>query len=242
LAQSPCLSQGTDLDGERDRSIRLVVPWVVGDVFVGDIDWEAVSRALAGRGWSRLSRAVDPDVLTELETAAPRRWAALPHTEGSAGVRQAGRSCHSDIASAAGAVRALATAIRDGIERSRGAAELPAFNHAEWCQPDNGRMFITPHRDPQRASGVIAIVTLRGRVLFRIWDIDGTNADAERHPEMAEQWQTAGGDVVLMRGGGWPTPAARCPIHEAQQAAGERMTLTLRHNTGGFGADYFAET
>jgi len=45
---------------------------------------------------------------------------------------------------------------------------------------------------------------------------------------------------VLLRGGGWPTPTSRCPIHEAQSpAAGERVTLTLRHNKGGYGADYF---
>jgi hypothetical protein len=71
-----------------------------------------------------------------------------------------------------------------------------------------------PHRDPDTACGVIAIVTIRGQALFRAWDTDDGLVDAQRRPELADQCETSDGDLVLLRGGGWPTPASRCPIHE----------------------------
>jgi len=48
------------------------------------------------------------------------------------------------------------------------------------------------------------------------------------------------GDLVLMQSGGWPRPDDRCPIHAVDSPpSGSRLTLTLRHNKGGYGADYF---
>jgi hypothetical protein len=141
-----------------------------------------------------------------------------------------------------GTVAKLAEAIRVGLDGAcKGdVAPLPAFNHAEWCRAERGQKFITPHRDPHTAGGVIAVLTIRGQAPFRVWEIDGSHADAERHPELATSWVTADRDLVLLRGGGWPTPQSTCPIHEAQTPmSGERMTLTLRHNKGGYGADYF---
>ena len=91
-------------------------------------------------------------------------------------------------------------------------------------------MFIGRHCDPPSADGVIAVLTIRGRAAFRVWDEAG-----------AHEWDTDDGDLVLMRGGDWPTAGARCPLHEAASPlVGDRVTLTLRHNKAGFGADYFA--
>jgi hypothetical protein len=87
------------------------------------------------------------------------------------------------------------------------------------------------------------VLTIRGRAPFRVWDGEGKLAEAQRHPERATEWDTEAGDLVLLCGRGWPTPTSRCPIHEARSpAAGERVTLTLRHNTGGYGADYFPKS
>lgn len=140
-------------------------------------------------------------------------------------------------------VGGFARAIREGIDSGAmtGLPPLPAFNHAEWCRAERGQKFITPHRDPPMAGGVIAVLTTRGRASFRVWDMNRSSADAACQPELAEEWETNDGDLVLLRGGGWPTPTSRCPIHEAQSPlGGDRVTLTLRHNKGGYGADYFS--
>jgi hypothetical protein len=198
---------------------------------------------LDARGWARVKGAVEPSVSAALEDAAPGPWTSLPETEGSAGVRQAGRVCHSDVDGAADVVRSFAELIREGIDCA-GVPEvpsLPAFNHAEWCRAEQGQKYITPHRDPATAGGVIAVLTIRGRALFRVWDIEAKLADAQCQPELAETWETCDGDLVLLRGGGWPSSTSRCPIHEAQSPAnGDRVTLTLRHNKGGYGSDYFS--
>lgn len=49
------------------------------------------------------------------------------------------------------------------------------------------------------------------------------------------------GDLVLLCGNGWPEDDIRCLIHSVGSLVGrDRMILTLRHNKGGAGADYFA--
>lgn len=212
-------------------------------VSLDNIEWNDVVDQLASLGWSRLVRAVDSHQLLEaLERAAPGPWSSLPGTEGSAGVRQAGLTAHSDVDDAADVVRSLADEIKAGIDSADDAvAPLPAFNHAEWCGAERGEKFITPHRDPEAAGGVIAVLTIRGRAVFRIWEFTGPLADAQAHPELATAWESEDGDLVLMRGGGWPLPDSRCPIHEAESPLErDRITLTLRHNKGGYGADYFS--
>jgi hypothetical protein len=212
-------------------------------VDLSGIDWAEVVDQLTSRGWARLRGAVVHDALEALEHAAPGPWSSLPETEGSAGVRQAGLACHSAVDEAADGVRSLAEGICAGIESAviPGVALLPVFNHAEWCRAEKGQKFITPHRDPDSAGGVIAILTIHGRAVFRVWDLDGSLADAQGHPEFATAWETEHGDLVLMRGGGWPLPTSMCPIHEAESPReGDRVTLTLRHNKGGYGSDYFS--
>jgi hypothetical protein len=209
---------------------------------LSDIDWAEVADQLTSRGWARLRGAVAPDALEALEHAAASPWSTLPETEGSAGVRQAGVACHSSVDAAPDGVRSLAEEICEGIDGAvaPGVAPLPVFNHAEWCRAEGGQKYITPHRDPDTAGGVIAVLTIHGRAVFRVWELDGSLADAQSHPELAAAWETEEGDLVLMRGGGWPLPASRCPIHEAESPPeGDRVTVTLRHNKRGYGSDYF---
>jgi hypothetical protein len=206
------------------------------------VNWDKVVRDLSDLGWCRLQEVVSSPLASALEDAAPGPWRPAPPIEGPARVRQAGEACHSDVDGAAAPVRELAAAICAGVDAAGepGTSALPPFNHAEWSRPHRGQMLITAHRDPPVAGGVIVVVTLRGQATFRVWDLDGDLLAAQAHPELAREWETLDGDIVLLRGGGWPFPAARCPIHEAQApVTGERVTLTLRHNKGGFGADYF---
>jgi hypothetical protein len=212
-------------------------------VDLSDIGWAEVVDQLTSRGWARLREAVAPDALEALEHAAPEPWSSLPATEGSAGVHQAGLVCHSSVDEAADGVRSLAEEICAGIDGLDipCIAPVPMFNHAEWCRAERGEKFITPHRDPETAGGVIAVLTIHGRAVFRVWDLDRSLADAQSHPELAATWETEDGDVVLMQGGGWPSPTSRCPIHEAESPLeGDRITLTLRHNKGGYSSDYFS--
>lgn len=206
---------------------------------LADTDWADVAAELRGRGWSRLTAALDPATCTALEDAATGPWSSLPEVEG-AGVRQAGRTAHAPVASSAPAVRRLAAAIRTGFDATGSTPPLPEFNHVQWGRPDRGRMFITAHRDPVTAGGIVAIATLRGRAAFRAWEHDGPRSAVEQRPEVATEWETGPGDLVLLRGGDWPFDGARCPLHEADDPrAGERVTLQLRHNVGGYGAPYF---
>ena len=202
-----------------------------------------MSAAVRRRDSAALAAAVASDGLETLERAAPGPWTSLPETEGSAGVRQAGVACHSSVDAAPAGVRSLAEEICAGIDGAvtHGVGPLPAFNHAEWCRAEGGQKYITPHRDPDTAGGVIAVLTVHGRAVFRVWELDGSIADARSHPERASAWETEDGDLVLMRGRGWPLPTSKCPIHEAESPReGDRVTLTLRHNTRGYGSDYFA--
>jgi hypothetical protein len=211
-------------------------------VDLGGIEWDVVVRDIVTRGWARVARAVARGDCAALEHAARGPWISLPETEGGAGVRQAGLACHSGVDRADEAVWSFAAAILAGIDGAGvpGVPSLPAFNHAQWCRAERGQNSISPHRDPDTAGGVIAILTIRGCAPFQVWDIEGNLAEAQRHPELATGWDTSDGDLVLLRGGGWPTSSAKCPIHEARSPRdGDRVTLTLRSNKNGYGSDYF---
>jgi hypothetical protein len=97
--------------------------------------------------------------------------------------------------------------------------------------PEMGHHFITAHWDLPGVGGVIAIVNLEGVARFRVWPDEGE----------ANEWQTAPGDLVLLRGRDWPSEGALCPRHEAEPPpTGGRSILTYRFNRGGPGADYFS--
>jgi hypothetical protein len=213
-------------------------------VGLAEVDWGTVVAGLAGQGWVRLAGIVTPKLCDRLIDAAPGTWSPVPEHEpgGSIHVCQAGLSCNADIALANHSVRSFANSICDGINAARAdASSLPSFNHAQWGQSNNGVHFITPHRDPPGAGGVIAIATLRGRAPFYVWD-DEDDLPSWRHQRgVAHSWQTGDGDLVLLKGAGWPTERSRCPVHEVESPeSGDRVTLTLRHNRDGYGADYFA--
>lgn len=210
------------------------------------VDWSEVVSALAGRGWIRLVSAVDGRLRTELGEAVLGAPSPLPKTgSDDQGVRFGGLSSHESVAASAPVVQAFALSLADGINSAIGAETppIPHFNHAEWATttPD-GIGFITPHRDPPTALGVVAITTLEGAARFCVWDDDATDLAPARHrEEMAHQWDTGDGDVVILRCEAWPSAEARSPVHEARSPyAGRRRTLTLRHNGNGYGSDYFA--
>ncbi|HEV2071731.1 MAG TPA: hypothetical protein VGR26_18255 [Acidimicrobiales bacterium] len=208
-----------------------------------NLGWSEVVDQLMSRGWVRLRGAVSSDASEALEHAGPGPWHSLPETEGSAGVRQAGLACHSAVDQAPDVVRLLCGEIKSGVDSATGTsvAYLPAFNHAEWCRAESGEKFITAHRDPDTAGGLIAVLTARGRAVFRIWDWDGPSREVHNNLDRATEWESDDGDLVLMTGGGWPLATSRCPVHEVESpASGDRVTLTLRHNKGGYGADYFS--
>lgn len=97
--------------------------------------------------------------------------------------------------------------------------------------PEMGHHFITAHRDPPGVGGVIAIITLEGVARFRVWSEE----------DQAGEWDTAPGDLVLLRGTGWPSESALCPRHEVEPPRTcSRSILTYRFNRGGPGADYFS--
>jgi hypothetical protein len=226
----------------------LTVEWTLsmGDSEIGyqsgleSVDWRAVLVGLRGPGWARLPAALAPGICGRLIEAAPGGWASLPETEGG-GVRQGGLSCHAEISPGSPTVGVFAESICAAINtvRSAEALAVPLFNHAQWTRSNGGIGFITAHRDPPIAAGIIAIATLRGRAVFRVWD-DNPNSPGA-HPLAPRQWDTGDGDLVLLRGGGWPVEDARCPRHEAESpVCGERITLTLRHNKRGYGSAYFS--
>jgi hypothetical protein len=154
----------------------------------------------------------------------------VPEPEQIGDMRQRGLRAGLVFDACAAPVRDLGETIRSSLNGSlpAGTAPIPAFNTVTWGQTDGGISYISRHRDPPTAGGVIVVATLAGRAVFRIW----------RDTEPAE-WETADGDVVIIRGTGWPTSEWRCPVHEARSHDDARRTLTFRHNIRGPGADYF---
>lgn len=223
-----CTTGARGCDGRRDPGAvvsRCGVPWIGPR----SVEWSQATTALSERGWLRLERALDIRRCQQLSGAAPSTWAPLPEVEG--GVRQGGLSCGVFFRDAATAVQEFGREVCDSLSGvSRAVPPVPLFNEVQWGRSRQGVGFITRHRDPPGAGGIIVIVTLTGNAVFRVWeDGDGT------------EWLTEDGDVVLLRGHRWPTEDSMCPLHEVESpCAGERITMTLRHNAAGEGADYFA--
>jgi hypothetical protein len=208
------------------------------------VDWSTVVATLAERGWVRLARAADEPLRTQLREAALRGPEPRPKSGGDGHVQLGGLSAHEALATTATIVQRFAQSLTDGINGALSSRTLPIphFNHAEWATttPD-GVGFITPHRDPPSALGVVAITTLEGVARFCVWDDDATDLRPAQHrDDTAHQWDTGDGDLVILRCDGWPSADARSPVHEVRSPpAGGRRTLTLRHNRNGYGADYF---
>ena len=210
-----------------------------------DVDWATAAKALTLDGWVRLPGAVDGRSCARFLAAAPTPWIELESIEGRT-VRQVGLHSGAYFDRASPEVQALGLAIVAGLDTHRNGDRppppppppVPDFNEVEWSRSADGVGYITAHRDPPAVGGVIAIVTLSGTTRFRLWpdDVD-PRQDPDAPPPV--EWDTGDGDLVLLRGTGWPHADARCLVHEVDSpASGERAVLTLRHNRGG--ADYFA--
>ena len=206
-----------------------------------DVDWATAAHELAAEGWVRLPGVIDGRSCARLLAAAPTPWLELESVEGRP-VRQAGLHSGRVFDRSSPDVQDLGNAIVAALDeqlRNTSTPPVPAFNEVEWSRSVDGVGYITAHRDPVGVGGVIAIVTLSGCSAFRLWpgDLDPRH-DPDAPP--AVEWETGDGDLVLLRGSGWPSPEARCLVHEVDSpSAGERAVLTFRHNRGGPGADYF---
>ena len=193
------------------------------------VDWTGAATSLIDNGWIRLAGAVRGRTCARLIEAAPGEWAPLPEVE--MDVHQGGFSCGVFFDRAASEVQEFGRTVCDSLTKARpDLPAVPCFNEVQWGRSHDGVGYITAHRDPPGAGGVIAIVTLRGRAVFRVWQ-----------GSRPTEWETADGDLVILRGNGWPSESSLCPVHEAESPrVGDRMTMTLRHNTRGPGGDYFA--
>jgi hypothetical protein len=195
------------------------------------IEWTEAIGAVVGRGHARLARTVSADVCADLVAAAPSTWAPEPEVIGE--VRQQKVSTGTYLYRAPEPVRRFAADLVNTLNGSRAGdvPPIPAFHEARWSRSRPGTGYaISAHRDPPLCGGMLAIVTLFGAARFRLGAGSG-----------AVEWTTGDGDLLLLRGNGWPTDDAVCPVHEVDLPVdGDRMTLTFRHNRGGTGADYFA--
>lgn len=143
-------------------------------------------------------------------------------------MRQGGFTAHADLAVADTSVIALGRELIDSLDCVvAGGTPLPPFNEASWTLYPRGSGHITAHRDPAAFTGVIAVTTLCGSATFRV-------SNGRNHAE----WQTTPGDVVILGTRGCPgCPSG--PVHEVDPpAGGERLIMTLRHNSRGPGGGY----
>ena len=204
-------------------------------------NWASVSESLANFGSARLKGALGSDLVQHLIGTERPPWHPLPGDEGV--VHQSGFGSYMVLADAAPLVRGLGESIvRELTDAARQSLPaIPEFNEVSWTLYPAGTGHITTHRDPGAYGGIVAIATLLGRATFRIWsgEVLGTPADVLVGDIPPTQWDAAAGDLILLRGNGWPTPTARCPMHEADTPPdGERIIVTFRHNTRGAGAGY----
>jgi hypothetical protein len=208
------------------------------------MDWACVGEALVDRGSVYLRDAVDADLVQLLIDAAQPPWHALPTAEGP--VRQHGFASYQVLAEAEPAVRQFGADIVGELTTVASPLPLavPSFNEVSWKRYPAQTGHITAHRDPAPFDGIIAIATLSGTAAFRVWggSVLGTPAEVVARGVTPTRWSMAAGDLVLLRGNGWPVPNARCPMHEADAPPnGERMIVTFRHNTRGAGTGYDPE-
>lgn len=188
-------------------------------------DWEKVGRSLSTFGWVCLSRAIPVKELRPLIEARPSPWHALLKEEGV--VRQGGFGAHADLAVTAPSVRTLAQDLVSSLDAVVNTAPIPAFNEVSWTLYPEGSGHITAHRDPAVFTGVIAVATLSGSAKFRV-------SNGSDHAE----WDTEPGDIVILGTQAWPGEFSG-PVHEVDPPEnGDRLIMTLRHNSRGAGGGY----
>lgn len=193
------------------------------------VDWAAIATALSEGGWARLAAGLGPEAVKTLRFARRPAWHALPEQEGV--VRQQGTGSYVPMADCDDGVKEigdeLVAALSSAVEPC-GLPPIPKFNEATWTLYPGGTGHITAHRDPPAYGGVIAVFTLYGEAPFRIV--------CDLRPV---EWKTQSGDVVVLRGNGWPAPQFRCPVHAVEAPTDrDRMIMTMRFNTRGAGGGY----
>ena len=193
------------------------------------LDWDRAVADLAGRGWTLLEDAVRSRQIDLLGAPDDSRWRLL-EDEGVA--RQHGFGAYLAFETAPPAVRQVGSAIILGLSKAAQRLGLPDpsdFNEATWTRYPQQDGRITKHRDFPEYGGVIAVFTLRGSAIFRVFE-----SDAE-----VVEWPTIPGHVVVLRGAGWPSGAHRCPPHAVDAPPeGERVIMTLRSNSNGPGSGH----
>ncbi|WP_020575377.1 hypothetical protein [Actinopolymorpha alba] len=191
----------------------------------------AAITSLTGPGWFHAEGALTREWVDDLEQSHPESWHPLQEDEG--GIRQFGFGAYLPMAECSNAVVNVATKLVSQLSSSAetmGFPSIPFFNEVTWTRYPEGKGHITAHRDPPGAGGVIAVFTLEGRATFRVED--GSHSG---------EWPVVSGDLVILRGRGWPTPDAMCPVHAVDPPMGRsRMIMTMRFNVGGAGAPYFS--
>lgn len=194
-----------------------------------NIDYDQAVSDLAACGWARAPHALAASAADLLAEDNGRTW-TVAGDEGV--VRQHVIDSYAPYAEALPVVRAVGDQLIAGLSAAaskRAWPLLPAFNEASWGRYPAGIGHITAHRDPGAYGGIIAVFTLAGGATFRAWSAEG----------QVTEWQTAPGQLVVLRGVGWPEPDSHCPLHEVDPpVGGERRIMTLRHNLGGAGAGY----
>ncbi len=183
--------------------------------------WLRVAEQLAGRGWSRTRVDGRHDI------GKPPRLAWRPIAPGSPTLQQ-GQGAHSALAAAPDAVRGFAAWLDGELVAAAtglGLEAPPAFNEVSWSRYPASRGRLAMHLDPADFVGVIAIVTLEGNARFEIESVvDGS----------FERWTTRPGDLVLLRGAGWPGESDGRPRHGAgPPVGGPRRIVNFRTNVNG---------
>jgi hypothetical protein len=203
--------------------------------FLDAVDWCSTVRCVMYDGWCRVPDAISARQAVRLVNAAPQPWHPLPRNEGG-NVYQEGFAAFSTLDRADLNVRNVALSLTRSLGNAApaGSPALPAFNDVSWTRYPEGAGHITGHRDPSSCGGVVAVLTLAGTATFYV----GPSRD-----HSIDSWQTSRGDLVILRGYGWPTGRSRCVEHGVEPPpVGERLIMTLRHNRGGAGAGYFSSS
>ena len=194
-----------------------------------NIDYDQAVSDLGAYGWALAAQALPAGSGDLLAEDNGRTW-TVAGDEGV--VRQHVIGSYTPYAETLPLVRAVGDQLIAGLSAAatkRARPSLPAFNEATWGRYPAGTGHITAHRDPGAYGGIIAAFTLAGGATFRAWSAEGQVAE----------WQTGPGQLVVLRGVGWPEPDSQCPLHEVDPPVeGERRIMTLRHNLGGAGAGY----
>ena len=135
---------------------------------IEEVDWAGVASSLIDSGWIRLEGVVGALACARLAGATAIPWEPHPEVEGE--VHQGGLRSGVFFDRAAPSVQQFGRTICDSLTAARAdVPAVPCFNEVQWGKSHDGIGYITAHRDPPAAGGVIAIVTLRGRALFRVW-------------------------------------------------------------------------